>query len=52
MAFADLSEFFDDRLHLPINGVVYDIPSPDHELGLWVTALVSAGLSIEQGIVP
>jgi hypothetical protein len=52
MAFADLSEFFDDRLHLPINGVVYDIPSPDHELGLWVTALVSAGLSIEQGIDP
>lgn len=52
MAFADLSEFFDDGLHLPISGVVYDIRSPDHELGLWVTALVSAGLSIEQGIDP
>lgn len=52
MAFADLSEFFDDQLHLPIAGVVYDIPSPDHELGLWVTALVSAGMSIEQGMDP
>jgi len=52
MAFADLSEFFDDQLHLPINGVVYHVPSPDHELGLWVTALVSAGLSVQQGIDP
>ncbi len=52
MAFADLSEFFDDQLHLPINGVVYHVPSPDHELGLWVTALVSAGASIQQGLDP
>ena len=50
MAFNDLAEYFDDQLHLPINGVVYDIPSPDHELGLWVTELLSAGVSIRQGI--
>jgi hypothetical protein len=50
MAFADLSERFDDALHLPVDGVVYDIPSPDHELGLWVTALVTTGMQVQQGI--
>lgn len=50
MAFADLSERFDDQLHLPVDGVVYDIPSPDHELGLWVTALVTTGMQVQQGI--
>lgn len=43
MGFADLEEFFDDGLHLPIAGVVYDIPAPDPEFGLYVTAMVSAG---------
>jgi hypothetical protein len=50
MAFADLSEKFDDQLHLPVDGVVYDIPSPDQELGLWVTALVTTGMQVQQGI--
>lgn len=50
MAFADLAEAFDDALHLPIDGTVYDIPSPDYELGLWVQAMVSAGISISQGL--
>lgn len=50
MAFADLSEKFDDQLHLPVDGVVYHIPSPDHELGLWVTALVTTGMQVQQGI--
>lgn len=52
MAFADLAERFDDRLHLPIAGVVYDISAPDHELGLWVTALMAAGASVQQGMDP
>jgi hypothetical protein len=52
MAFADLSERFDDALHLPINGKTYDIPSPDHETGLWVTALVATGWQVQQGIAP
>jgi hypothetical protein len=50
MAFADLSEKFDDQLHLPVDGVIYHIPSPDHELGLWVTALVTTGMAVQQGI--
>lgn len=52
MAFKDLAEYFDDRLHLPIGGVTYDIPSPDHELGLWVTELVSTATSVQQGLTP
>lgn len=50
MAFGDLNEFFDDQLHLPIGGVTYDIPSPDYELGLWVTAMVSAGIDLQNGL--
>jgi hypothetical protein len=52
VSFQDLQEFFDDGLHLPINGVMYDIPAPDHEFGLHVTALVTAGSRAAAGGAP
>lgn len=42
MAFADLDEFFDDALRLPIGGKEYVIPSPDAATGLHVQRLFAA----------
>lgn len=50
MAFKNLNEVFDGRLALPgPNGKVYRVPEPDAELGLWCTAMYTAGLASQLG---
>lgn len=57
MSFADLDEFFDDTLKLPIGGKMYTIRSVDAETGLWCqrmmesAAVVSAGAQLSEGDV-
>ena len=57
MSFADLDEFFDDTLKLPIGGKTYVIRSVDAETGLWCqrmmesAAVVSAGAQLSEGDV-
>jgi hypothetical protein len=53
MAFKPLHDVFDGRLKLPgDDGKIYCIPEPDQELGLWCTALLSAGIAINLGEKP
>lgn len=48
--FRQLHDVFDARLRLPgRDGKAYAIPEPDRELGLWCTALCSAGLALNLG---
>lgn len=48
--FRQLHDVFDARLRLPgKDGKVYVVPEPDRELGLWCTALCSAGLALNLG---
>lgn len=49
MPFAELDEFWDDTLDIPIRGKVYKIPSPDAETGLWCQQVFEMGVRAESG---
>lgn len=50
--FADLDEFLESSLTLPVGGRMYVIESPDAELGLWCQRLYTLALQIQQGETP
>lgn len=50
MPFADLQEFFDPTLRLPIRGKEYVIASPDARTGLWCQRLLVTATSAVAGV--
>lgn len=49
MSFADLDEFFDDTLKLPVGGKTYVIASVDAETGLWCQRMLSTAAEVATG---
>lgn len=49
MPFADLQEFFDPTLRLPIGGKEYVVPSPDAKTGVWCQRLLTTGVFAASG---
>lgn len=49
MSFADLDEFFDDSLRLPVGGKVYVIASVDAETGLWCQRMMISAADVATG---
>ncbi|MDF5756661.1 hypothetical protein [Spongiactinospora sp. TRM90649] len=47
--FADLDDFFDDGLELPVAGKTYRVPPPSAETGLYCQRLAEAGQAAAKG---